>query len=133
MHVSGQIHAMATIPWSMAHGEALISGWVCPRAGLDVSENRKISYSCRESNPRLLGHPVHSLVTILTELPRLGLLTQDKRRQSVRRSPAGPAVRLPTSTSAADRSLRTSCCRLSLSSASRRHKAANATPSATRP
>ena len=28
-------------------------GWMGPRAGLDVSEKRKICYPCPESNPRL--------------------------------------------------------------------------------
>jgi len=39
-------------------------GWLGPRAGLDAVKNRK-SCPCWGSNS---GRPVHSLVTILTEL-----------------------------------------------------------------
>jgi hypothetical protein len=48
-----------------------VGGWVGPRAGLDASVKRKCLTLCRESNP---GRPAPSLVTILTELPRLPLL-----------------------------------------------------------
>jgi hypothetical protein len=51
-------------------------GWVGPRAGLDVTEKRKISFPCRESNP---GRPACSLVAIPTELSRLLTYTYDPR------------------------------------------------------
>jgi hypothetical protein len=41
---------------------------VGPRAGLEPVVKRKYPSACRESNR---GRPVRSLVTILTELPRL--------------------------------------------------------------
>jgi hypothetical protein len=47
-----------------------IGGWVGPRAGLDAVVKRKIPSPCGEWNP---GRSARSLVTILTELPRLTL------------------------------------------------------------
>jgi hypothetical protein len=72
---------------------------------------------------------------MLTELPWLhlaGLLTRDKRCHWVRCSPAGPAVRRPTSTWGADRFLHSSCCRPRLQSVWPPHRGASAIPSATR-
>jgi hypothetical protein len=41
-------------PVERAPGAHCIGGWVGPRAGLDAVKKRKISFSCRESNP---DHP----------------------------------------------------------------------------
>jgi len=47
-----------------------IGGWVRPKAALEAVAKRKKSHiaPCRESNS---GRPYRSLVSILTELPRL--------------------------------------------------------------
>jgi hypothetical protein len=45
-----------------------LGGWMGPRAGLDASVRRRNPSSYQESNS---GYPARSLVTILTELPRL--------------------------------------------------------------
>jgi len=55
-------------PRERAPSTHLIGGWVGPRASLNMVANRKNPYLCWESSP---GHPVHSLVNILTELPCL--------------------------------------------------------------
>jgi hypothetical protein len=46
-------------PWERALDTHWIGGWVGPRASLDTVEKRKVSYSCKQSNP---GYPTHSLL-----------------------------------------------------------------------
>jgi len=56
-------------PRERAPGTHWMGGWIYPRAVfLDAVAKRKIPYQCRQSNT---GRPSRSLVTILTELPRL--------------------------------------------------------------
>jgi hypothetical protein len=55
--------------WSASRsGAHSTGGWVDPRAGLDVVKSKYSIHACKELNP---GRLVLSLVTILTELPRL--------------------------------------------------------------
>jgi hypothetical protein len=69
MEVTGQLHApVALYPGKEPLGTRLIGGWVGLRAGLDAVARRKIAGPCWELNPSLV---VRSLVTTLTELPRL--------------------------------------------------------------
>jgi hypothetical protein len=42
-------------PGKRASGTQLIGGWVGPRAGPDAVKNRKVSFTCRESNSGCLG------------------------------------------------------------------------------
>jgi hypothetical protein len=48
-----------------------IRDWVRPTDGLEVMEERKISFPLSGIEPRLLGRPPRSLVGIPTELSRL--------------------------------------------------------------
>jgi hypothetical protein len=48
MEVSGQLDNLT--PRESAPGTHCAGGWVGPRAGLDATEGRKMSYACRESN-----------------------------------------------------------------------------------
>jgi hypothetical protein len=75
MEVSGQYHALDDVegpgpnPRERASGSCWIGGWICSRASLYTAvAKKKNPIPCRESNP---GLPARSLVTILTELPRL--------------------------------------------------------------
>ena len=52
-------------------GAHCIEGWMDCRVGVDVVVHRKKICPCRQSNSRLPGLPLHSLVTTLTELCRL--------------------------------------------------------------
>jgi hypothetical protein len=71
MEVSGQLHDPTTYtPRQRAPGNHWIGGWAGPRAGLDVVAKRKIPSPYRKSNS---GTSARSLVTVLTELPRLHL------------------------------------------------------------
>jgi len=51
LEVSGQFHALATLPPEKSPSNHWLGGWVGSRAGLDVLGRRKIFWSCRESNP----------------------------------------------------------------------------------
>jgi hypothetical protein len=51
MEVSGQLHALATLPRKKAPGTHWIGGWVGPRAVLDAVVRKSPSPS-QESNPR---------------------------------------------------------------------------------
>jgi hypothetical protein len=60
MEFSGQLDASAVFTsGETAHGTHWIGGWVGPRAGLDIMEKGKISFSYQESNPySLVVQPV---------------------------------------------------------------------------
>jgi hypothetical protein len=62
MEVSGKHHTLATLPPGNIPNAHLIKGWVGPRAGLDVLENRKISCLYQDSNP-VLSSPQPSRYT----------------------------------------------------------------------
>jgi hypothetical protein len=51
MKVTGQPHAPAALPRGKNMGTYSIGGWIGSRAGLDVSEKRKISFPYHESKP----------------------------------------------------------------------------------
>ena len=51
MDVSGQFHAPAALAPGKAPRTHCRGDWVNPSASLDVVEQRKISGSCRDSNP----------------------------------------------------------------------------------
>ena len=59
--------------WSASHCDCfdpIREPWIhieeCPRTGLDILEERKISCPCHGITPEFLGHPSHSLDIILT-------------------------------------------------------------------
>jgi hypothetical protein len=52
MDVGGQLHAPAALPPERAPGTHWVGGWMGSRAVLDTVVKRKISSSCRETNPR---------------------------------------------------------------------------------
>jgi hypothetical protein len=56
MEVSGQFHALATLPLprEIGPGTPWIGGWVGPRAGLDVVVKRKIPSPCQDLNPPII-------------------------------------------------------------------------------
>jgi hypothetical protein len=56
-----------------------IGGWMGPRTGLDMTAKKKnfSSLTCRKLNP---GRPARTLVTILTELPRLCAFRSYKKK-----------------------------------------------------
>jgi len=64
--VSGKFYTLAR---ERAPGTHWIGSWAASRVNMDIVVKRKepLSCPCYESN---LGCPTHSLVTILTELPR---------------------------------------------------------------
>ena len=51
--MSGQLRVPAALPPRKKPGRHYIGDWVDPKAGLDVSENRNLSY--RDSNPGSSG------------------------------------------------------------------------------
>jgi hypothetical protein len=57
-----------------------IGGGVCPRAGLDAVEKRKISCPCRESNP---GRPEHSPSLYAKELYRRETYSEGNHYQNL--------------------------------------------------
>jgi len=72
MDVSDHIHTLVSFtPKERALDTHLIGDWVGPRDGLSAVAKRKIPNLCLESDPRRLAL---SVVTILTEIPRLRLL-----------------------------------------------------------
>jgi hypothetical protein len=69
MEMSGQLHALATLPPGIQPPHTQWIGvLVGPQTGLDCMEKGQISCLYRESNP---GRPARSLVVIPTELSRL--------------------------------------------------------------
>jgi len=66
MELSGQRQAChgCFALWDKASGSHSIRGWVGPRARLDASENETHLLPLPEMEPRLLGHPAHSTVSI---------------------------------------------------------------------
>jgi hypothetical protein len=49
--VSGELHDSAALSPGKNAGTHSTGGWGSPRAGLDVSEETKISFTCLASNP----------------------------------------------------------------------------------
>lgn len=72
MEVGGKLHSRVLYPQSGTHWT---EDWVCPTASPDAVAKKKKSlhFSCRESSP---GHPVQSIVTIVTELHDIGVATK---------------------------------------------------------
>ena len=77
-----QRHDPANLPLGISPGTRWIGGWVSPRNGVDILEDRKIFGPCRNS---ILGPPVRSLVVIPTTLSRFPYL--QKRSLSPRAHP----------------------------------------------
>ena len=65
MAVRGKHHAPAALPVGNNPSTHLIEGWVDARAGLDVSEKRKISYVCR------IRTPDRTLIVVPSTMSRL--------------------------------------------------------------
>jgi len=75
MDLSGQLHALVALPPGKSDiGTHWIGGWVGPTVGLNSVANRNISCPCRKSNTDLAAH---GLSTMLSELPRLPLISSD--------------------------------------------------------
>ena len=56
MELSGQLHALDTLPWEKLPVSICTGDWVGPRTGVDVSEKRKALASAR-IKPQI-GQPV---------------------------------------------------------------------------
>jgi len=66
MEVSGQPYMLATLlPGKRVFNTNLIGGWVCARASLGISENKKISCTIWDLNP---DYPAYSLLGIVIVL-----------------------------------------------------------------
>jgi hypothetical protein len=60
MEVNSQLHALAAISSETKTGTHWIGGWVGSTAGLDVWNERKVSWQSRESNLESSGtYPTH--------------------------------------------------------------------------
>ena len=68
IEVSGQFHAPAILPLGK---ESALEAWCVPESGLSAFENIKYLLFVPGIEPRFIGRPSSSLVSILTELSRL--------------------------------------------------------------
>jgi len=72
MEVSGQLHSRSLYPWVKRLWYPLSRRLDMPQCQSGCGgKEKKNPYPCHESKP---GHPDHSLVTVLNELPRLHII-----------------------------------------------------------
>jgi hypothetical protein len=74
MEVSSQLHVPAALPQGkQLPGTDCVGGWLGPRTGMDVVDERNISSLPPGIESRFLGRPADSVVAIPTELPYFSL------------------------------------------------------------
>jgi hypothetical protein len=82
MEVSGQLHDSATVPLGKDPGTHWIGSWVGPRAGLDVTEKRKIlPLPGMEPRPTILTHTNRQKTSSMQNTLTLKLITLELRME----------------------------------------------------